>query len=447
MANADAIDDGQPEPTGPTWKFFAAYFGGIALLAVGIVAAVSMTGGKGGGETQAEDTAKAGSPATRPNQDNGPVRVTAASSERVHLSGDSTAGWILTNAKLSDWEFVKLSDGIAGATLPSPQNGFPQACSPSGALAVHYLSGPRQWVSVYRLPGKGTTTFTRATTFTPYPDDKVAFNPYTQPGSRPAGGLALCRILDDERILTVHANGGFDLWSPEGKRLGGQAGDPAVVADPELREGGLGRTLSLTADNRTLARANADGFTVFDVPTSAGRVKTDSLSALEPDRKLRTLLGTALRADGSQLAALVLFPTRLITAENRFPVAEDYRDHLWLVVFDATTGKRVSATKLKNLDGQQSQFDQLSWWGDRHVLVSRAAYDVTTGNQVGRFTQLNGVDYRHETFGPDDRYWAIVADGETLFRTVIAVAPPADLPPEGAPLQFRVTKSGLQKMK
>ncbi len=450
MANADATDDERPEPTGPTWKFFAAYFGGIVLLAAGIVAAVSMTGGRQPDTEEAnqpdgQSPLQPGPQAAPPKKNDGPIRVTASSSEQVSLAGDSKAGWVLTRVNQSDWDFVNLSDGTTGATLPGPQNGFPRTCSPSGSLAVHYLTGPRQWVSVYRLPGKGTTTFTRATSFTPYPNDKVVLNPYSQPGiSRPAGGLALCRLLDDERILTVHATGGFDLWSPEGKRFGGQPGDPVIVADPELRDGGPGQTLSLTPDNRVFARANADGFTVFDVSSLVEQVKTEPLSAVEPDRKLRTLLGMSLRADGSRLAALVKFPTRLITAENRFPVAEDNRDHLWLMVFDTASGKRVSAVKVQNPNWKESSYDQLSWWGDCHVIVSRAAYAIGTGRQVGRFTQLNGVDYRHETFGPDDRYWAIVTDDDRLFRTVVAVAPPADLPAEGAPRQFRVTKSGLQ---
>ena len=395
----------------------------LTLLVAGLVLAVAMTGC--GGKSPPEEPEANSTPpplaGVEPAAPAGPayskpVTVTSSSSEQVFLSGDAATGWAISLSAPHDWVFTKLNDGSATTKLPSPQNGFPSVCSPSGALAVHYLPGPRQWVSVYRMPNIW------ATQFTPYPDDKV--DPFAPPGGNSSGGLVLCRVLDDERLLTVHANGGFDVWSPDGKRLDGQAGEQA---DPKRRDARLGKTLSVTPDNRSLARANADGFTIFDLPAATERLKTEPLSAVDPDRKLRLVVGTALRADGTRLAALVLF-----------------RDQPWLMTFDTATGKRLSAAKLKQSEGV---FDQLGWWGDRHVIVNRAAYGVATGEKVATFAQLNGVDFRHDPFGPDDRYWAIVTSSVPRSRTVVAVAPPDDLPKEGTPVKFTVTESGLQRSK
>jgi predicted small lipoprotein YifL len=415
------------------WKF-------LTLLVAGLVLAGSLTGCGGKSPPEEPEANEATPPlaGVEPAAPAGPaysksVTVPSASSEQVYLSGDAATGWALSPSGSLNFVFTKLSDGSVTRKMSWPQNGVPSVCGPSGELAVHYKQGPRQWVSVYRMPNN------RATQFTPYPDDKV--DPFAPPGGNSSGGLVLCRVLDDERLLTVHANGGFDVWSPDGERLGGQAAEPA---DPKKKDGRPGMTLSVTPDNRTLARANADGFTIFDVPAATERVKTEPLSAVEPDRKLRWLLGTALRADGSRLAAVVMFPTRDFTPANPFPVKGDYRDHLWLVTFDTATGKRLSAAKLKQSEGV---FDQLGWWGDRHVIVNRAAYDGATGEKVATFAQLNGVDFRHDPFGPDDRYWAIVTSSVPRSCTVVAVAPPDDLPKEGTPVKFTVTESGLQRSK
>jgi WD40 repeat protein len=177
---------------------------------------------------------------------------------------------------------------------------------------------------------------------------------------RPPRVIAIAFVGQD-RLLTVVDTGGFDVHDTAvGKRLFGMAGPlksppmelpPGQVPVPELSG------FSLAEDGKSMALFDGDGFTIYDPATGKQLGKTDRLKL---DGKF-ALWGTALRPDGSRLAAAIRIGDKLTGTDI-------------LRVFDTATGKQLSEAPFKARDTFRARF---AWCGPDFLAIGG-----DTGNQV-----------------------------------------------------------------
>ena len=409
----------------------------LTLLVAGLVLAVAMTGC--GGKSPPEEPEANSTPpplaGVEPAAPAGPAYskpVTVASNGFVELSGGPT-GWVISESPDEEILFTRLGDGSTPIKFKLGRGDqMPDTCSPSASVAASL-----------RLDGEGGATLVAFSTSdgksSRFPLSSSDPNPPPPPRQKSdAWRNAECRVLGPDRFLTVRYTGEFAIWDGKGTRIAGQPTDAKIpFFQWDTHHLGCRRVVALTPDSKTLVRQNEDGLTVYDTATAKERVRTEAFSKLVTDPH-QILMGTTVSADGARIAAFV------IGSQAATPQPDDFNARQWLVVYDAATGKRLSASKVRygpvsgyglpigtNPSVRERQKHPVAWWGGRHVILGGAVFATETGANVATLTfedtsRLEGGSKEHRPAPrPDDRFWGISLEGEQA--TVFAHAPPADL--------------------
>jgi hypothetical protein len=224
---------------------------------------------------------------------------------------------------------------------------------------------------------------TQIVRFTPYPRKPEA------PGQVP--DLTWIGFLPGNKLITVNARGGFDVWSvPAMQKLHGKAGGLEPGQSLQRNVTHMPTNFALTPDGKTLALFDGRGFTLYDPATGAQTGRTDPFVANREEFKC---WGTALRADGSRLACVYSADGGL-GADTK------------LTVWDVRTGKSVADSVIRP-PGMQPP--GCSWWGPGHVLLWKReldyadVIDAATGERTG----VVNVHGKLGPTGPGDYLWAV----------------------------------------
>ncbi|MFO0799132.1 MAG: hypothetical protein U0804_16815 [Gemmataceae bacterium] len=221
------------------------------------------------------------------------------------------------------------------------------------------------------------------------------FTPYKRsPATITEPNLVAVAFTGPDRLVTFNERSGFDVWQLPGlKRLGGQAARPKNQFVP-LGTAGVGwnpKNYGASEDGRTIAVFDGTGFSFFDGTTAEPRAKTEAACK---ENQSMNFWAAAFSADGKRFACLM----------SQF----QGREGAALVVWDAASGKRVSAAAL----APNETAPGLGWWGSNHVAVwqgglgAAKVFDVQTGRPVAD-VKTDGRSGRQiiAAWTPADKLW------------------------------------------
>jgi hypothetical protein len=301
-------------------------------------------------------------------------------------------------------EVFKTDSGASKGKVRTKDSSNGHALSADGEWVAEVNSAPFYGnpVSVYRVADNNL-----ANKFTPYPRMPQTLSKVPD--------LTWIGFLPGNKLLTINARGGYDVWSvPDFQKLHGKEGP--LEAGQSMQRNGFTHTttnFAITPDGKTLALFDGTGFTFINPITGDELGRTDPFTAA---RASFNSWGCALKSDGSRLAFL-----------------RTQGGGTTLTIWDVKSGKQLSEV--------QSQSDQRAgfcWWGSDHILIQQGGISsadivsIATGQVVGN-VHFSGIGKLGPT-GPGDYLWGYT-DG-VLIRSTAG--------PMGARTNFSITPTGLQ---
>lgn len=317
-------------------------------------------------------------------------------------------------------DVVKTATGEGKGRVDVNSRAKEVAVSPDGKWLAVVGSAPFQGhpVGLYAV---GTAQ--QANTFTPYPREG--------PNGLQVPELIWSAFVGSDKLITINEGSGFDVWSVPGlQRLAGQPPRKAF-AIPRVGVDGFTHSPSnfaLTPDGKTLALFNGTGFTFYDAATATETGKTEPVIR---EGGSANYWGAALRADGSRFACFCSVSTPKLANV--------------LFVWDARTGKRVSAVQPKAVQSAAG----FGWWGPDHILIAQGGVstadvmDVTSGDVVGKvkFERTGKLG----TVAPADKLWGIARGSALDPGGAAALLISAEAPPAIGPgTRFELGPQGLR---
>jgi hypothetical protein len=172
------------------------------------------------------------------------------------------------------------------------------------------------------------------------------------PSSRAGKSSADCSWLFTDRLLVLCTDGSVDAWT-----IPGLERQPLIAADSSSDENHR-VAFATSHDRESLACWRGKGLELFGLPTGRPLRAMEAVNLEGRSERVRAK-SVVFRPDNKQVAVLlglgeVVGPSTII-----------------LAVWDVATGRKVMQVVVPQEKANTLQLENLTWWGNRHILVRK----------------------------------------------------------------------------